>query len=212
MVGPPPFPTIFPAEQGLDFPDKTALRKDLRTRRRDHVAALDPRVKALMFLRPPAALARMVPPGASIGVYAATPDEAPATSYAKFFHEAGHPIALPWFASRDAPMQFRRWDVPWIDEGLEAGPWRALQPPAAAEAIVPDMLFVPLVGFTADGHRLGQGGGHYDRWFEAHPDTLAIGLAWDCQLADALPMEQHDHPLNAVVTPTRLYGPWERAA
>jgi 5-formyltetrahydrofolate cyclo-ligase len=37
----------------------------------------------------------------------------------------------------------------------------------------------------------------------------AIGLAWDCQLADDLPREPHDRPLLAVVTPTRLYGPWE---
>jgi 5-formyltetrahydrofolate cyclo-ligase len=75
--------------------------------------------------------------------------------------------------------------------------------------VVPDVLFVPLVGFTADGGRLGQGGGHYDRWLEAHPETKAIGLAWDCQLADDLPREPHDRPLLAVVTPTRLYGPWE---
>ena len=37
---------------------------------------------------------------------------------------------------------------------------------------------------------------------------LAIGLAWDCQLVDDLPTEPHDCPLNAVITPTRLYGPF----
>ncbi len=41
-----------------------------------------------------------------------------------------------------------------------------------------DVLFVPLVGFTAQGQRLGQGGGHYDRWLEAHPDAVPIGMAW----------------------------------
>lgn len=67
-------------------------------------------------------------------------------------------------------------------------------------------MFVPCVGFTADGGRLGQGAGHYDRWLAAHPSAVAIGLAWDCQLVDELPTEPHDHPLDAVVTPTRLYG------
>ena len=38
--------------------------------------------------------------------------------------------------------------------------------------------------------------------------ALAIGLAWDCQLVDDLPHEAHDRPLAAVVTPTRLYGPF----
>jgi 5-formyltetrahydrofolate cyclo-ligase len=70
------------------------------------------------------------------------------------------------------------------------------------------VLFVPVVGFTEDGARLGQGGGHYDRWLAAHPGAVAIGLAWDCQRVDALPVEPHDAPLAAVVTPTRLYGPF----
>jgi 5-formyltetrahydrofolate cyclo-ligase len=63
-----------------------------------------------------------------------------------------------------------------------------------------------LVGFTQDGARLGQGGGHYDRWLAANRDAVALGLAWDCQLVDDLPVEEHDQPLRAVITPTRLYG------
>ncbi|MFM9937744.1 MAG: 5-formyltetrahydrofolate cyclo-ligase [Novosphingobium sp.] len=187
---------------------KAALRKALRTTRREHVAGLDPRVKALMFLRPPSPLAALVPAGAVIGLYCAGPEEAPATAYARFFHEAGHPIAMPWFEDRGAPMQFRRWASPHLDELLTPGPYGAPQPLADAEPLVPGFLFVPLVGFTAQGARLGQGGGHYDRWLDAHSAVPAIGMAWDCQLADALPTEAHDRPLTAVVTPTRLYGPF----
>ncbi|HCH95451.1 MAG TPA: 5-formyltetrahydrofolate cyclo-ligase, partial [Erythrobacter sp.] len=35
-----------------------------------------------------------------------------------------------------------------------------------------------------------------------------IGLAWDSQMVDDLPSEAHDIPLSAVVTPTRIYGPF----
>lgn len=187
---------------------KAALRKTLRAARRDHVAALDPRVRALLFMRPPAPLLNIVPDGATIGLYAATADEAPAFSYARFFHEAGHRIALPWFASREAAMTFRTWASPHVDELLVPGPYGMAQPVEDADEVVPDLLFVPLVGFTANGQRLGQGGGHYDRWLAAHPEVPAIGLAWDAQLVDSLPEEPHDRPLRAVVTPTRLYGPW----
>jgi 5-formyltetrahydrofolate cyclo-ligase len=83
-----------------------------------------------------------------------------------------------------------------------------VQPLATAEAIVPDLLFVPLIGFTDSGARLGQGGGHYDRWLAEHPDTTAIGLAWDMQKVAEVPQESHDMPLTAVVTPTRIYGPF----
>ena len=74
--------------------------------------------------------------------------------------------------------------------------------------MVPDVLFVPLLGFTKNGGRLGQGGGHYDRWLAAHPDTVSIGLAWDAQLVDTMPLQEHDRGLSAVVTPTRFYGPF----
>ena len=104
-------------------------------------------------------------------------------------------------------MTFAPFTDPFGESDLETGPYDLLQPQEGA-SLVPDVLFVPVVGFTADGHRLGQGGGHYDRWLETHPDTIAIGLAWDCQLVDELPLEPHDRPLTAVVTPTRLYGPF----
>jgi 5-formyltetrahydrofolate cyclo-ligase len=165
----------------------------------------------LLLLRPPAALAGLIPASATIGLYAAGPDEAPTLGYAKWFHEAGHTLALPWFAARNAPMMFREWESPYADDALEAGPWSVAQPLANAPVRVPDVVFVPLIGFSPNGGRLGQGGGHYDRWLTAHPNAIAIGLAWDCQLVEDLPLEAHDRPLTAVVTPTRLYGPFAMA-
>lgn len=205
MVGPSPPP--FPDEDNA-VAAKQALRKDLRARRRAHVEALDPRTRALLFRRPPAPLMALIPAGATVALYNASQWEAPAASYATFFHEAGHAVALPSFADRGAPMQFRQWLVPPLDEVLEPDPWGVRQPAADAPLLTPDVLFVPLVGFTAQGQRLGQGGGHYDRWLEAHPDAVPIGMAWDAQCVDSLPREVHDRPLRAVVTPTRLYGPF----
>lgn len=105
-------------------------------------------------------------------------------------------------------MEFARFADPFDEEDLEVGPYGLLQPFGDAPAMEPDVLIVPLVGFTADGSRLGQGGGHYDRWLADHPATTAIGLAWDCQLVEELPIEPHDHALAAVVTTTRIYGPF----
>lgn len=187
---------------------KAALRQALRAARRRHVATLPDATRALLFRVPPAPLAALIPEEATIGLYRAGPNEAPATPYARHFLERGHAIALPRFADRDAPMEFALHTDPYEEGDLEAGPFGLLQPLAQAEAAVPDVVIVPLIGFTADGRRLGQGGGHYDRWLAAHPATVAIGLAWDAQLVDDLPDEPHDRPLAAVVTPTRLYGPF----
>ncbi|GGD91718.1 5-formyltetrahydrofolate cyclo-ligase [Tsuneonella deserti] len=187
---------------------KTKLRQTLKAERRRYVAALPDVTRALLFRVPPAPLSALIPPQATIGLYRTGPNEAPAAGYARHFLERGHRIALPRFAMRDAPMEFALHSDPFEESDLETGPFTVLQPLAEAEAVVPEVLIVPLVGFTADGLRLGQGGGHYDRWLASNPGTLAIGLAWDCQLVEDLPHEEHDHPLAAVVTPTRLYGPF----
>ncbi len=181
------------------------LRARLRKARRDHVAALPSATRALLFMRLPAPIAAIVPEGTLVGLYHATSEEAPTRGYARWLFENGRQIALPWFGARDAAMQFRLWLDPFDDAGLEPGPYGALQPKSDAEVIEPGVVFVPLLGFTARGERLGQGGGHYDRWLAANPAARAIGMAWDCQLRDDLPCEPHDRMLDAVVTPTRFY-------
>lgn len=199
--------TLFPApEHGVI--DKKSLRAELKRRRADHVAAIPDFQRALLFRRPPGPVAAMIPEGAVIGLYHEMTDEVPASNYARWFYEAGHRIALPWFAGRTAPMQFREWANPFVEGGLEPDPFKALQPPADAEALIPDVLFCPLLGFTGSGGRIGYGAGHFDRWMADNPPQLAIGLAWDCQLEESLPIEPHDIPLEAVITPTRLYGPF----
>ena len=187
---------------------KAELRKELRAKRRAHVASLPENMRGLVFRRPPGAVAQLIPAGSTVGVYAEAPDEASASGYARWLYEAGHPIALPWFAARDERMSFRLWDNPFDDDALEPGPWGMRQADASAATADPQVVFVPLVGFTASGARLGMGAGHYDRWLAAHPDVLSIGLAWDCQEVVALPLKPHDRPLDAIVTPTRLLGPF----
>ncbi|HEX2793584.1 MAG TPA: 5-formyltetrahydrofolate cyclo-ligase [Croceicoccus sp.] len=187
------------------------MRRRLREKRRAHVAGLDDSTRALLFRRPPSPVLELVPPGASVAFYHPVPTEAPTGGYARFFLEAGHTIALPRFAGRGAAMDFAEWSDPYDDTDLIVAPYGSLQPDADAPAIVPDVLFVPLLGFTESGARLGQGGGHYDRWLADHREALPIGLAWDVQKVDMLPLEPHDRLLAAIVTPTRLYGPFKEA-
>lgn len=185
--------------------DKHSLRAEMRASRREHVAGLPDSTRALLFLRPPAPIAALVPEGSVVGLYHALADEAPTHSYAKWFYENGRTVALPWFADRAAPMRFRVWCDPYDDEGLEPGPLGHFQPCPDAEEVFPNVAFIPLLAFTPNGERLGQGGGHYDRWLEGNPAVVPIGLAWDSQLVESLPIEAHDRRLRAVVTPTRLY-------
>jgi 5-formyltetrahydrofolate cyclo-ligase len=187
---------------------KAALRKDLRDRRRTFAATLAPQVSALVFNRPPRPLLEMVPQGATIGLYRADPGEAPTASYTRFFFEAGHPIALPRVTTLAEPMRFHLHTDPFAESDLVAGPLGLRQPAGDLPEVIPDVLFMPLVGFTMRGERLGQGGGFYDRWLAEHPQTLAIGMAWDMQEVAYLPLEDHDMSLSAIITPTRILGPF----
>jgi len=64
-----------------------------------------------------------------------------------------------------------------------------------------DVVIVPGTAFTPDGHRLGQGGGWYDRFLgTVRPDCVTIGVAFAPQILDELPVEPHDVRLHVVVT------------
>lgn len=65
----------------------------------------------------------------------------------------------------------------------------------------PDVVIVPGLAFSRDGHRLGQGGGWYDRFLaERRQDCVTIGVCFAPQLLDDLPTEAHDVIVDHVVT------------
>jgi 5-formyltetrahydrofolate cyclo-ligase len=73
------------------------------------------------------------------------------------------------------------------------------------------LVLMPLVGFDADGNRLGMGKGYYDRTFafrrrtvQRHP--VLLGLAHECQRVEKLEVEAWDLPLDGVVTDGAWYG------
>ena len=64
-----------------------------------------------------------------------------------------------------------------------------------------DLIAVPGVAFARSGARLGRGKGYYDRFLQSLPGrTKKIGLAYDLQIADDLPVATHDVPVDLVVT------------
>ncbi|WP_457624383.1 5-formyltetrahydrofolate cyclo-ligase [Persephonella sp.] len=66
-----------------------------------------------------------------------------------------------------------------------------------------DIVVVPAVAFDLKGHRLGYGKGYYDRFLK-ETGALRVGVAYDFQVVDKLPAEQHDVPVELILTPTRI--------
>jgi 5-formyltetrahydrofolate cyclo-ligase len=64
-----------------------------------------------------------------------------------------------------------------------------------------DLVLVPGAAFTAKGGRLGRGGGFYDRLLSS-PGFRAskVGVCFDRQILDEIPLEPHDQSVDRVVT------------
>lgn len=175
---------------------KQKLREKLRFRRKHFAANLDGMAQLAAFRALPAPLSGLFADHAVIGAYAAWGDEPDILPMFADLAEAGA-LALPHHAARVDTMDFRRWRP---RESLEKGPWGTQQPAGGAPLAVPDLIFCPLVGFDRQGGRIGQGGGHYDRYFAAQPDALRIGVGWSVQEIDATPRESTDIALDAILT------------
>jgi len=67
-----------------------------------------------------------------------------------------------------------------------------------------DLLIVPGLGFTKEGLRLGFGGGYYDRYLMNYAKKT-VALAFEIQLMDNLPIEDHDLPVDKMITNKSTY-------
>lgn len=136
--------------------------------------------------------------------YTATPEEIDPAPAIERLQSCGATIAYPRI---EAP---RVLGLHVVDPGtrLLAGPFGLTEPPADAPRIEPDEIdavIVPGVAFDERCWRLGYGGGYYDRLLPLlRADCVRIGVAYDEQVLETIPAEEHDVRLHAVVTPTRV--------
>jgi 5-formyltetrahydrofolate cyclo-ligase len=109
-------------------------------------------------------------------------------------------LALPVVERRGAPLVFRRWRP---DMALKPGAYGIPAPPEDAPTLTPDIVLVPLVAFDRFGHRLGYGGGYYDRTLarlRAERPVQAIGCAHAAQEVARIPAMATDARLDWLLT------------
>jgi len=89
---------------------------------------------------------------------------------------------------------------------LAPGKFGILEPPATAtKSRGPwDLILIPGLAFDRCGGRLGRGRGYYDRFLAQHPEAVRVGICFDEQVVQELPLEPHDFRLNALVTPSEI--------
>jgi 5-formyltetrahydrofolate cyclo-ligase len=170
------------------------LRIELR-KRRQVIAKQNIKVS----LTVDAELRELINPATAIGFYlpiGGEPDPLPL-----IFGYAGV-TSLPALTADDPLMTFRRWSP---GDSLMTSAWGGQQPLDTAATVIPDLIIVPLLGFDSAFNRIGQGGGHYDRYLAAHPSACRIGLAWEGQRVDSILAQPWDISLDAILTETGFH-------
>jgi 5-formyltetrahydrofolate cyclo-ligase len=148
-----------------------------------------------------------LPRGSIVGGYHALPQEADPALLLKSLVDHGCHIAFPRMVTKDAPLEFHRVpdDFYFGGEVLKPGAFGVHEPQAHWPAVMPHILLVPLLAFDTTGHRLGYGGGFYDRTLQAFRSGAAvpirtIGIAYAAQEIASLPREPHDMALDGILT------------
>lgn len=184
-----------------------ARKKEARRAARAARRAIDPAARAAASVAV-ASRAIHVPEVAgarSVLAYAALPEELDPAPLVEALRQRGARIALPRVC---APGVLA---LHWVEakEPLAVGWMGVSEPPEACTWASPaefDLVLVPGVAFDATCRRLGFGGGYYDEFLAALPQGVpAVGLAFEEQMCDEVPHEEHDAVLDAVVTPTAVH-------
>jgi len=116
------------------------------------------------------------------------------------FQKARHKISLPCTPPVGNPLIFRMW---MLDEALKHGPYDTREPHSHVPEITPTLVLLPLLAFSADGKRLGYGGGVYDRTISGlreQGDVFACGVAYAGQEAADIPADEYDQTLDGILT------------
>lgn len=134
-----------------------------------------------------------------VGIFAATKDEA------DLFPLMAKRDDIEWYfpkCTSAREMEFRLVISPEND--LKPGFKGLLEPGEHLPAISPgelDIVVTPGMAFTAQGHRLGKGGGFYDTYFKRSPGSRRVGVCFPCQICEDIPMQEHDEKVHQIVTP-----------
>jgi 5-formyltetrahydrofolate cyclo-ligase len=153
---------------------KPELRRRIRAARAGQVASTD-------FV--PRALARI--PRGVVCCYVALPGEPPTEALIEALLARGDDVYLPVALDQLA----------WV-AAVTSRPWRAWgvgTPPIPTTPLPePDAIVVPALAVDADGRRLGQGGGYYDRFVPQHPRAHTIALLWSGEVLPDVGAQPHD--------------------
>ena len=91
----------------------------------------------------------------------------------------------------------------WLEDLTQVSPGYAGIPEPIQDGPIADdpdsLVLMPGLAFDPQGHRIGYGGGFYDRFLEKEPNHPTLALCYDFQMLPHLETEEHDIPVDCVL-------------
>lgn len=139
----------------------------------------------------------------TVGLYLARPREVGTDLLIEAGRAAGQRICLPAYQKEPGCYGMARWDA---GSPLRTGLFGIAEPQAPVWVPMSeiDLMIVTALAFDECGWRLGHGGGYFDRLLAGHAGRK-LCLAFECQRLTAVPCEEHDVPVELIVTEQRMY-------
>ncbi|CCU80390.1 5-formyltetrahydrofolate cyclo-ligase [Halanaerobium saccharolyticum subsp. saccharolyticum DSM 6643] len=121
--------------------------------------------------------------------------------------EKGYLVYLPY--TRQDIVDLGTAQINNLDKDLKDGVFGVQEPVVKIrDEEVPvdfDIIIVPGACFTVQGYRIGYGGGYYDSFLAKHANgALKVGFCYDCFIVDSIPVEDHDVPVDLIITEKRI--------
>ena len=135
--------------------------------------------------------------------YVSMGKEADTTGLIEAAFELGISVSVPKTYTKGRMLFY---EITSLDT-LVQGRFQVMEPRDTDRVSVPNertRMVIPGLAFDRKGNRIGYGSGYYDRYLQAFPDVQKIGLAYDFQVHEEIPVSHWDVPLDYIITESQI--------
>ena len=176
------------------FPDKKALRSQIRERKRamtpEQIRISSEKLGEMLFA------SQLYQEASTIYGYLPYNQEVRTTFMLEQALKQGKKVAVPKIFGEEMRFIYLE-DLSMVEEGYSGIPEPIFDDPVAEDETA--LVLVPGLAFDAKGNRMGYGGGFYDKFFAREPNHPTIALCYSFQMVEEIPVEAYDIPVDQVL-------------
>lgn len=117
----------------------------------------------------------------------------------------GKKVALPKVRGREMDFYYIN-SLSDLKPGYMSIPEPAANVLVSTEEVSKALMVIPGTSFDRNFNRNGYGGGYYDRYIEKNPPKCIVGIAFEFQIFDNIPNEEHDKKADYIISEVNVYG------